>query len=78
MKPTRNAILAIVKSKRKQDVTDALAHLVEEGYIGFTVGARNSHAHVVQKPYREDEDPRSDRFQPPAAEPPPADIEEEF
>jgi hypothetical protein len=69
LKPTRNGILAVVRAKRKQDVTDALSHLIEEGHIGFTVGARNSHAHVVQKPYRENEDPRSDRFEPAAADP---------
>lgn len=65
VKPTRNAILAVVKSKRKQDTVDAIAHLVDEGYIGFAVGPRNSHAHVVHKPYREVDDPRSDRFEPP-------------
>jgi len=71
LKPTRNGILTVVRAKRKQDITEALAHLIEEGYIGFTVGARNAHAHLINKPYREADDPRSDRFEPPATPPHP-------
>ena len=43
----------------------ARAHLVSEGYVATTPGARNSLHHVAVKPYRQVDDPLSERYQPP-------------
>jgi hypothetical protein len=47
----------------------AVDRLVAEGYAEFEPGPRKSHLHTIVRPYREADDPQSDRYTDPAAEP---------
>lgn len=43
-------------------IRKAVAALVDEGFVGHTIGARNASMHHLMARYRQTEDPRSDKF----------------
>jgi len=61
IKASTNQLLLSVKGGN--DIKrDALRCLIDEGFVTFEAGPRNSAAHVVVKPYRQITDPRSDGY----------------
>lgn len=50
-------------------IRDALKFLAQGGYIQVTEGPRNSKCHSLVKPYRQINDPQSDHYAPPLANP---------
>lgn len=51
---------------REQHLRDALAALVDEGYVTVGAGPRGANLHRSARPYRQRTDPASDQYQPPA------------
>lgn len=67
--PGANEITRAVHGKRTY-VIEALTTLIAEGHITATPGARGARHHTVARPYRQIDDPQSDRHEPPPTDPP--------
>lgn len=49
---------------KQEHITLALDILVREGHVDMAAGARNAKLHTLVKPYRQADDPKSDRYDP--------------
>ncbi len=66
--PTKNTLLGIVNGNKKAKA-EAIDVLVDEKHIGFKPGPNNSQRYFHITPYRQVDDPKSDKYEPLPDEP---------